>query len=183
MLTVLLIVVVLLVLFDKPIVAGTVATGKYLYSKLPAIGSPAGLFAAKVELPIWKVVVLIGAFWFISSGGIKLPDWKLPYLPSFPSWITPKADSAIYVYEKDQGGVPPAVMSGLSKLNSDRKLVATEFEQDTKDGTGEVPEQYKVALEAAKKAGLPSLVACSGSRVLKVTKDPRTEEDVLKGVP
>lgn len=94
-----------------------------------------------------------------------------------------KADAATYVYEKDDGGVPAAVMSGLNKLNTERKILATVFEQDTTNGDGKTPAQYVVPLEAAKKNGLPSLVATAGARVLKVTKDPRTEEAVIGGVP
>lgn len=91
------------------------------------------------------------------------------------------ATSATYVFEKDQGGVPAAVMSGLNKLNTERKVIATTFERDTKNGNQQIPSQYKVAVEAAKE--LPSLVAQSGDRVLRVTKSPKTEEEVLKGVP
>lgn len=136
--------------------------------------------AVKVELPIWKVAVLIGAFWLV-SGGLSMQGCKLPSeWPAIPTWTT-KATAATYVWEKDQGGVPAAVMSGLNKLNTERKIIATEFERDTKNGNQQIPAQYKVAVEAAKE--LPALVAQSGDRVLKVTKSPKTEDDVLKGVP
>lgn len=94
-----------------------------------------------------------------------------------------KATAATYVYEKGDFAVPNPVKAALDKLNRERKIVATMFEDDTTDGDENVPEQYKVPLAAAKEAGLPSLVAHSGSKVLKVTKDPKTEEDVYKGVP
>jgi hypothetical protein len=92
-----------------------------------------------------------------------------------------KPTSATYVYEKDQGGVPSAVMSGINKLNVERKIIANPFERDTKNGNQQIPAQYKIAVEAAKE--LPSLVVQAGDRVLKIVKSPKTEDDVLKGVP
>lgn len=91
--------------------------------------------------------------------------------------------AAVYVYEKDSRPVPAAVTVGINRLNRERKIVATLLEDDTTDGTGEVPAQYRPALEAARRAGLPALVALSGSTVLRVVKAPATEADVLGGVP
>lgn len=96
---------------------------------------------------------------------------------------TEPATAATYVYEKDNGTPSPAVMSGLNRLNREKKIRATIFEQDTKDGDGDVPDQYKVALSEAKKSGLPALVVTNGERVIKVVKDPRTEEDVFGVAP
>ncbi len=65
--------------------------GKYLASKFPAVRLPTvNPLAIKVELPIWKVLVLIGLFWVVSSGGVTWPGWKLPGWVSFPSWVTAK---------------------------------------------------------------------------------------------
>ncbi len=110
-------------------------------------------------------------------GGFTLPSWS--WLPSIAS----KADKATYVYEKDMTAIPNEVQSALNKLNRDRKILASVYEHDTKNGNQTVPEQYKVAVTAADASGLPSLVATAGARVLKVTKDPKTEADVLGGVP
>jgi len=110
----------------------------------------------------WLILLIIAYFLFAGGG------------------IGGKADRVTYVYEKDQGGVPSAVMSGLNKLN-ERKILATTHERDTKDGDQQIPDQYKVAVEAAKK--LPSLVVQAGDKVLKVVESPNTEEDVTKAVP
>jgi hypothetical protein len=165
---------------------GAVWVWNGLKARLPSAGGIGGILTAKVELPIWKAALLVVAFWMISAGGggISLPT--LPKIPGWPDWlhlpsITTKATAATYVYEKDQGGIPAAVMSGINRLNTERKILATEFERDTKNGNQEIPAQYKIAVDAAKE--LPSLVATSGARVLKVTKDPRTEEAVIGGVP
>lgn len=117
------------------------------------------------QLTVTQRLLILAAVWFLFSGGTG-----------------GGIDTATYVYEKNQNEVPAAVASGLSKLN-EKGIRATKFDQDTVDGNGEVPDQYKTALEAAKKAGLPSLVALSKGKVRKVVKDPKTEEQVLEVAP
>lgn len=115
--------------------------------------------------------------------GIAVPD--VPTLP--PPDTTPvpatKATAVTFVYEKDKHVVPNGVLAALNKLNRDRKILATILEADTTDGTGEVPEQYKIALAAAKTAGLPCLVVTGPSGVIAIVKAPTTEQAVLDAVP
>ena len=105
--------------------------------------------------------------------GCTLPD----IAPSSP------VTAVTYVYEKDQTPIPPAVLAGLNRLNRERKIVATPFEKDTKDGDDQVPDQYKIPLAAAIEAGLPALVITAGDKVLAVVKAPTTEAEVLEAVP
>lgn len=91
--------------------------------------------------------------------------------------------AAVYVYEKDDGGVPPFVTVAINKLNRERKVVATLLEDDTTDGDGDVPEQYQAALDAARKAGLPAVVALAGRTVIRVTPRPGSEAAVMEAVP
>lgn len=107
---------------------------------------------------------------------VPIPAWRLPI-------ATSPATAAVYVYEKDDAAIPPGVTSGLDKLNRERRIPATMFEVDTVDGTGEVPDQYKPAVEAAKKESIPSLVILSGSKAMRVVKSPKTEDDVVRAVP
>lgn len=107
----------------------------------------------------------------LAVGG-KGCDWKWP-VP-----VT-KVDAVVYVYEKDESAVPSPVMAALNTLNR-QGIVATLFEDDTKDGTGETPEQYKVPFAAAKEAGMPALVATAGEKVVRVVKSPKTEAEVLE---
>lgn len=93
------------------------------------------------------------------------------------------ATAAVYVYEKDAGGVPPFVAVAVNRLNRERKVVATLLEDDTTDGDGDVPEQYRSALDAARKAGLPAVVALAGRTVLRVTPRPGSEAAVMEAVP
>jgi hypothetical protein len=112
------------------------------------------------------------------AGALVWQSGKLE-LPTLP-WVTPapaKVTAATYIYEKDSGSVPPPVLAALDKLNR-AGIVATTFEEDTVDGTGETPEQYKVSLKAAQEAGLPALVVLAGDKVTKIIKAPETEADV-----
>ena len=121
----------------------------------------------------WPVVILIIVIAWMALGG------KFSILQPTPAT---KATAATFVYEKDQHIVPGPVLAALNQLNRERGIIATLFEQDTKDGTGDVPEQYKPALAAAKEAGLPALVVQAGKDVLRTVKDPKTEDEVLKAV-
>lgn len=132
----------------------------------------------------WKgfaVTLVVGiAIGMVFSGGVRLPSFTLPSLPNFPSIVAPTQPTAVtYVYEKDAGGIPSGVASGISKLNA-QGILATTFEEDTTDGSGETPEQYKAAKEAATKAGLPALVVQAGNVATKVVKGPTTEQHVLE---
>jgi hypothetical protein len=93
------------------------------------------------------------------------------------------ATAAVYVYEKDSGPVPAGVTVALDRLNRDRRIVATLLEDDTTNGSGAVPDQYRAALEAARKAGLPAVVALAGQTVLRVTPKPASEAAVMEAVP
>jgi hypothetical protein len=109
------------------------------------------------------------------------PDKPPPVEPPPP---TTKATSVVFVYEKDSHEVPKPVLAALNKLNREKKVRATLLEADTVDGTGQVPEQYKAALAAAKEKGLPCLVLTTdeGRKVLSVVPNPKTEDAVLKAV-
>ena len=92
-----------------------------------------------------------------------------------------KPDQVVYVYEKDDGPIPRPVAGALMQLNQNETLgiEATEFEDDTVDSGGEVPDQYQVALSAAREAGLPALVVLSKGRVTATIKSPTTLEQVM----
>lgn len=93
-----------------------------------------------------------------------------------------KVDRVTFVYEKSKHPIPLEVAAALSKLNTEAGILATSFEQDSVDGDGDTPDQYKIALEAAKKAGLPCLVVQSGSTVYKIKQSPKTAADVTEAI-
>jgi hypothetical protein len=99
--------------------------------------------------------------------------------PANPSTVT----AVVYVYEKDESAIPVGVTSGINRLNRERKVRATLFERDTVDGFGKTPEQYRPALDAARRESIPALVVLSGTSVVRVVKAPKTEADVLGVVP
>jgi hypothetical protein len=105
--------------------------------------------------------------------------------PSVPPVVDPatKPTAAYYVFEKDDGAVPPAVQTGLDRLLREKKIDARSIEQDVTDGTDRTPEVFKAPIAAAKQAGLPALVVLAGDEILSVTKNPTTEAAILKEVP
>jgi hypothetical protein len=117
---------------------------------------------------------------FIAAGLLLL---TLPRVEWGRVDTTGPATAAVYVYEKDDGGVPAYVTVAVNRLNRERKVVATLLEDDTTDGDGDVPEQYRSALDAARKAGLPAVVALAGRTVLRVTPRPGSEAAVMEAVP
>lgn len=107
-----------------------------------------------------------------------------------PAWhgggtavVAKTATAAVYVYEKDATAVPPGVTVGLNRLNRERQILATLVEADATDGDGDVPDQYRAAVEAAKAKGLPALVVLSGSTVLAIVKAPTDADAVVRAVP
>lgn len=107
--------------------------------------------------------------------------------PTVPPPSVSKPTRAVYVYEKDSGATPPQVAGALNTINKQALeagsgFVADEFEEDTVDGTGQVPDQFKVAREEALKVGLPCLVVLSGDKVVRTVKAPKTARDVEEAV-
>lgn len=134
------------------------------------------LSTASTPIPLWMVAILSVLFCvLLASKGCSLPT-----LPSIPWVVTaPKVTAAVYVHERSKGGIPSHVGTALSKLNG-RDILATAHE----DGPGAIPKQYEFAVPAAREAGIPSFVTMAADRsVLKVVKQPATEQAVLEAVP
>lgn len=122
----------------------------------------------------WDFLIPLALGLFLLYGqGFSLPSW--PGNPLTPS----KPTAATYFYEKDSGGVPPAVGAGISKLN-EQGIRATTHEDDTTNANQQIPKQYAVSLPAAREAGLPALVVMAGEKVVRTVKAPTTEESVLE---
>lgn len=122
----------------------------------------------------------------VTIGPVKPPPGPGPDPgPDPPPPVDPdnKALAATFVYEKDEHVVPAAVLSGLNKLNRERKIIATLLDDDTTDGGGNIPEQYKLIVPAARAAGLPALVVTGAKGVIRVVKSPTTEAQVLEAAP
>lgn len=117
----------------------------------------------------------------------KPTDPETPDVPDVdPTTPTTKATSVTWVYEKDEDGAPPSyVETGLNRLNREKKVVATLCEDDPDVGTGQVPSQYKVQIEEARKTVGPDLIIMADSTILKSIKgaDVKTEDDVVNSAP
>ena len=124
----------------------------------------------KIELNIYTLIGLVGIAYILFIQDTRITSGDL--------------DQVVYVYEKDDGPVPRPVAGAWMEinLNESLKIEATEFESDTVDPDGDVPEQYQAALAAAKEAGLPALVVLAGDTVVKVIKDPSTMEQVMESI-
>lgn len=103
-------------------------------------------------------------------------NWSLPD-------TTPAVTAAVYVYEKDDGPVPTGVYTAIEKINREKNILASLFEDDTVDGNGETPEQYKPALDAARAKSIPAFVVLSGTTAITVVEKPQTEAEVLEAIP
>ena len=124
----------------------------------------------KIELNIYTLIGLVGIAYILFIQDTRITSGDL--------------DQVVYVYEKDDGPVPRPVAGALMEINLNEalKIEATEFESDTVDPDGDVPEQYQSALAAAKEAGLPALVVLAGDTVVKVIKNPSTMEQVMESI-
>lgn len=127
----------------------------------------------RILLIIGLILIILGLLKFDLGTLFELP------IPDQPTTVT----AAVYVYEKDDGPVPSGVYVGIEKLNREKNILASLFEDDTVDGTGETPEQYKPALEAARAKSIPSLVVLSGTNVITVVEKPQTEKEILEAIP
>jgi hypothetical protein len=123
-----------------------------------------------------RPLLLLAAGLFLLAGPLPEIPWPVPALTA------PAVTAAVYVYEKDMTAVPTGVVIGLNVLNRDRGIVATLLEADTTDGDGEIPDQYRPALAAAKDRGLPSLVVLSGSTVVSIVQAPADSDAVTGAV-
>lgn len=117
----------------------------------------------------------------ITIGQVSLPPVVVPPGPGPGTPVPANVTRVTYVFEKDTTPVPRGVVTALIKLNA-MGIIATEFEQDTIDGSGSVPAQYAVPLAAAKGVGLPALVVQSNLAVLRTLRNPQTEAEVLEAV-
>jgi len=116
--------------------------------------------------------------------GIILAQW-VPATPiglPWPSVVAlKKPTKATYVYEQRAGSVPSAVLSALNTLNRSG-IVATPVDQHVLGGGDSIPAQYVIAMEEAKKVGIPCLVIEYSTGTPKVVKSPTTAEQVLEAV-
>lgn len=130
-----------------------------------------------------KPVFLLLAGLVLLAGLPPLSGVRWPAPTPRPPVVAPAATAAVYVYEKDAGGVPPGVTVGIDRLNRERRIVASLLEADATNGAGEVPAQFRAAIAAARGRGLPALVVLSGSAVAAVVPAPTTAEQIMGAVP
>jgi hypothetical protein len=127
----------------------------------------------KKILPV--ILILFGLYLSVGPKyGCDLPKFPIPILQP-----AKKVTKVTYVWDREKTAIPRPVGVALNQLNT-QGILASEIEESITDGEGQVPDQYKVAIEAAKKAGLPCLVVQAGDEVIRVVSDPKTLEAVLE---
>jgi len=126
-----------------------------------------------------KPVLLLLAGLFVAFG---VPD-SLSVPSGWWHVSAPVSQVTAVFYVGDSTVVPTGVRVGMSRLSKEKDILAFLISKDVVDGNGEVPEQCRVPLEAAKKNGLPTLVVMGGETVLRVVKAPVTELEVWSAVP
>lgn len=101
--------------------------------------------------------------------------------PVDPKPVPSTVTSITYVFEKSDGGVPPAVQAGLAQVNreSEGKIKATMYERYDGDDH-KIPEQYKIPFAKATEVGLPALVVMSDSNLVRIVKAPKTVEQIVE---
>ena len=115
------------------------------------------------------------------------------YVLFFQGVVTTSSDvdQVVYVYEKDEGPVPRPVAGALMEINLNESLEieATEFEDDTVNPDGEIPDQYAGAaeqIEDSQKTDIPRLVVLADGEVVKIIKGskekPITYEQVMESI-
>jgi hypothetical protein len=119
------------------------------------------------------ILLLAGAFLIggKGEGGCSWPNW--------PSVIAPAAVTKVTYVHDEKAPLPSGVLAGIAELNS-KGIVASNYPDDATDGDGDVPDQYKIALPAAKAVGIPALVVQAGDKVLRTVAKPTTKQQVLE---
>lgn len=152
------------------LIASTASAQRVVFLELPNNGGFVGIaYAQNGER------TLLGPFATLQV--IRFPTDTNPTPPP----VTTKVDRVTYVYEKDNTVVPPPVAFALRNLNA-QGIVATTFENDTTTGLGNIPAKDAEVVKAAREAGIPCLVVLSKNKVVRVIKDPKTEEQIKEAV-
>lgn len=110
----------------------------------------------------------------------SLLDAIRPPQPNPTPIVQAKAIRATYVFEKSQGVAPAEVTEAMRNL-ADSGVASSAVDQDVKNGDGDTPKQYEIAIREGKKFGIPCLVVEFDDGTFAVTK-ATTADDVKKAV-
>jgi hypothetical protein len=137
----------------------------------------------KDNRPLLTLLAIALAGFLVCSGFVAGCSFQgCEYKPERPVVVVPEVvqpDQVVYVYEKDDHAPPNEVMVMLDRLNR-AGIQATDVDDDVVDGDGEVPDQYKAAIDAARLAGLPAFVTLSQGKFLDYADLAKLEELIAK---
>lgn len=164
------------------------------------LSGPAGHYAIRVKMkggPALTGSIVLGSVPKPVDPIVKPVE---PVTPPTPPVVDPpkppdntkkKVAKVTYVYEKDHNAVPRPVSAALQRINREHAglIVASEFEDDTVDGDGDTPDQFKNALRVSRnfgspgQAGVPILVVeAADGTILNTVKAPTTEKQVMEAI-
>lgn len=137
--------------------------------------------------------VLLGGVVMLALGGLAV--WGLPAVkwPTFPVTVPPAPapitpTRVAFFHESGQGQLPPYISGqegAAGKLRAAGRVV-WQGDIDIIDGTGDVPEWAKAAVEPAKKIiseggkGSVAMVTLDGAAVVKAVRCPGSLEAILE---
>ncbi|MGH9932133.1 MAG: hypothetical protein ACREA9_23265 [Pyrinomonadaceae bacterium] len=175
--------IVTLVVLGGPIAYGLQYAFTFAKTHWPKLPPAAGLFSAKIELPIWKVAALVAAFWFL-SGGTSLQGCKLPtIIGSAPPFKTDALAVLVVEESSPSEGATPAWINS-TKAGGIRGYVESrggEFRLIDKDNASDLLDQKWKDAFAAKGATVPWIIA-AGPRAGFSRALPPTAAETIKAL-
>lgn len=94
---------------------------------------------------------------------------------------TDKTTMAVVVYESSEQPIAPYAMAARDRIEA----AGIEYritDKDVETGDGQTPVELKPAIDAAKAAGLPSLVMQAGETVQRVVPFPQDADAIVREV-
>ena len=115
---------------------------------------------------------------------MKLTDYFIVLLLlvfAFGGNFSSSPDAVAIVYESETTTPAPYVLGAINQLSQDGYSVRM-IDDDTTTGQNEQPGVIGLAVQAARKSGLPALVLISGGKVITAKDLPATKADILEAV-
>jgi hypothetical protein len=118
-----------------------------------------------------RIILLIIAMLLANAGVLPIPGVT----------TNGKTTMAVVVYESSEQPIAPYAMAARDRIEA----AGIEYritDKDVETGDGQTPVELKPAIDAAKAAGLPSLVMQAGEAVQRVVPFPKDADAIVKEV-
>lgn len=133
-------------------------------------------FSVALKEDAWQDSVLSVIAVIVEELSVEEPGPVEP-APDEPTPPTTKIASIQYVYEQREGGPSNEIQSVMDRINREKKIKTTMVDDDAENADGQIPKQYRVAIEESKKIGVPCVVALdTEGRMVKSIKKPTADQ-------